>query len=112
MKRGEFYLAASEKGVRYPDGSLRHPAAGTIQKWYLNYKHGGFEALLPKARSDAGKTRVLDDEAKEKIRYYHGKYPRMGAAAIYQLLKDEGTFREGENRTLVPVPEGSVDGIP
>lgn len=95
QKRGDFYIAASKKGVRYPDGTLRHPAAGTIQKWYLDYLKGGFDSLLPQVRSDFGKSRVLDDEAKEKISYYHEKYPRMSAAAIHKQLLDDGTFAYG-----------------
>ena len=96
QKVGDFYAAASRKGVMFPDGTLRHPAASTIQHWYLNYKKGGFDALLPQARSDCGRFRTLDDDARERIRYYHEKFPRMGAAAIYRQLQDDGTFADGE----------------
>ena len=36
-----YFRDASAKGVKAPDGQLRHYAAATIEKWYLNYKHGG-----------------------------------------------------------------------
>ena len=91
-----FYAAASAKGVRYPDGTLRHPSASCIQSWYCAYVKGGFDALVPKMRSDFGKTRVLDDDAKARIIYYRTNFPRMSAAMIYRQLMDDGTFANGE----------------
>lgn len=35
-----------------------HPS--TIEKWYLDYQNHGFDALIPKGRSDAGMSRKLD----------------------------------------------------
>ena len=91
-----FFRDASLKGVTAPDGSVRNYAPGTIEKWYRAYKQGGFDALLPAGRSDAGKPRKLDDELQEQIRYLKTSYPRMSAAAIYRQLKDNGSIRHGE----------------
>ncbi len=91
-----FFRDASVKGATAPDGSVRKYAPGTIEKWYLAYKQGGFDALLPTGRSDAGKPRKLDDELQEQIRYLKTNYPRMSAAAIYRQLKDNGSIRHGE----------------
>ena len=91
-----FFRDASVKGVTAPDGSVRKYAPGTIEKWYLAYKQGGFDALLPTGRSDAGKPRKLDDEIQEQIRYLKTNYPRMSAAAIYRQLQDNGSIRHGE----------------
>lgn len=60
-----FYEEVAAKGIPGPDGKLRHYAPATIEKWYLNYKKYGFNALLPKARADAGSSRKLDDELQE-----------------------------------------------
>lgn len=84
------------QGILYPDGSLRHPHPGTIYKWWKIYQKDGFDALLPKARSDAGLSRTLDDDAKDRIRYYKVKFPRLSAAAIYRQLIDDGTFAYGQ----------------
>ncbi len=91
-----FFRDASLKGVSTPNGSVKHYAPGTIEKWYLSYKKGGFDALLPSDRSDSGKTRKLDDSLQEQIRYLKTNYPRMSAAAIYRQLKDDGSIRHGE----------------
>ena len=91
-----FFRDASLKGVTAPDGSVRKYAPATIEKWYRAYKLGGFDALLPAGRSDAGKPRKLDDEIQEQIRYLKTNYPRMSAAAIYRQLQDNGSIRHGE----------------
>ena len=91
-----FFRDASLKGVTAPDGSVRKYAPGTIEKWYRAYKQGGFDALLPTGRSDAGKPRKLDDAIQEQIRYLKTNYPRMSAAAIYRQLQDNGSIRHGE----------------
>jgi len=91
-----FFRDASTKGVTAPDGSARTYAPGTIEKWYRAYKLGGFDALLPNGRSDAGKSRKLDEDLQEHIRYLKTNYPRMSAAAIYRQLQDNGHFQPGE----------------
>lgn len=91
-----FFRDASVKGVVTPEGSVKKFAPGTIEKWYRAYKTGGFDALLPTGRSDAGRPRKLDDEIQEQIRYLKCNYPRMSAAAIYRQLQDNGSIRHGE----------------
>ena len=91
-----YFRDASLKGVTAPDGSVKRYAPGTIESWYRAYKSGGFDALLPTGRSDAGKPRKLDDDLQEQIRYLKVNYPRMSAAAIYRQLQDNGSIRQGE----------------
>lgn len=91
-----FYDEVSAKGIPGPDGKLRHYAPATIEKWYLNYKKHGFEALLPQARADAGSSRKLDEELQEQIRYLKTNYPRMSAAAIFRLLGSNGSITCGQ----------------
>lgn len=91
-----FYEEVSAKGIPGPDGKVRHYAPATIEKWYLNYKKYGFDALVPKARADVGISRKLDDELQEQIRYLKTSYPRMSAAAIYRQLGANGSITHGE----------------
>lgn len=92
----EYFREVSERGIRHPDGSLRHYAPTTISKWYETYLKNGFDALQPAGRSDEGKPRKLDNALKEQIIYLKNHYPRMSAAAIYRQLKDNGSIRLGE----------------
>lgn len=91
-----FYLEASEKGILGPDAKIHHYAPSTIERWYLDYQKRGFDALVPKGRADAGMSRKLDDELKERIRYFKINYPRMSASAIYRQLKSDGSVINGQ----------------
>ena len=91
-----FFNNASVKGVIHPDGTVKHYAPGTIEKWYLDYKQSGFDALIPTGRGDRGKPRKLDDDLQEQIRYLKTNYPRMSASAIYRQLRDNGSIKNGE----------------
>ncbi len=91
-----FYRDASAKGVKHPDGSIKHYAPGTIEKWYRNYKQNGFDALIPSTRADLGVPRKLDEELQEQIMHLKTNYPRMSSSAIYRQLKDNGSIKAGE----------------
>jgi len=91
-----FFNAASAKGIMHPDGTVKHYAPGTIEKWYRNYKEGGFDTLLPTGRADLGKPRKLDEELQEQIRHIKTNYPRMTASAIFRQLHDNGSIKLGD----------------
>lgn len=91
-----YFRDVAAKGIKAPDGSIKHFAATTIEKWYLSYKHGGFEALVPASRTDVGVPRKLDSEVQERIRYFKQNYPRMSAAAIHRQLNSDGATMKGE----------------
>ena len=87
-----FFREASAKGVKSPDGELRHYSPCTIEKWYITYKKEGFDALVPATRSDRGTSRKIDDALAEEIRYLKHTYPRLSASAIYRQLQDKGSI--------------------
>ena len=91
-----FYRDASKKGVVSPDGTVKLFSAATIERWYRNYKKGGFDALIPEGRVDEGKPRKLDADLQEQIKYLKQNYPRMSAAAIFRQLHDNGSIISGE----------------
>lgn len=91
-----YFRAVSAKGIKAPDGSVRHYSPGTIEKWYLTYKKSGFDGLIPLSRNDCGVSRKIDDDLKEQIVYLKHTYPRMTAAAIYRQLQDNGSIRTGQ----------------
>lgn len=91
-----FFNNASITGVLHPDGSVKHYAPGTIEKWYRNYKENGFDSLIPTGRGDRGKPRKLDDDLQEQIKYLKSNYPRMSASAICRQLRDNGSIKNGE----------------
>lgn len=90
-----FFNDASAKGVISPDGSVKHFAPQTIERWYRSYKNGGFDALIPAGRVDQGQPRKLDADIQEQIRYLKTNYPRMSAASIFRQLQDNGSIKSG-----------------
>lgn len=91
-----YYRDVSAKGIKAPDGEIRHYSPGTIQKWHLAYKSAGFDGLLPTGRSDCGVSRKIDDALEEEIRFLKHTYPRLSAAEIFRQLKDKGSIKCGQ----------------
>ena len=87
----EYFRKVSEQGIRRPDGTTRHYEVKTLENWYRLYCKGGFEALMPKGRSDAGESRKLDDELRAVIRTLHREHPRMPATEILRTLREKGS---------------------
>lgn len=52
---GSFFRKAALKPYPAADGSMRHFSPAAIERWYRSYLKSGFDALLPKGRSDSGK---------------------------------------------------------
>lgn len=82
--------------VIHPDGSIKHYAPATIERWYRNYKNSGFDSLIPSGREDQGIPRKLDYELQEQIKYLKTNYPRMSASAIYRQLHENGSIKKGD----------------
>ncbi len=87
-----FFREAAGKLYTTPSGEYTKIAASTLERWYYNYKNKGFDALMPIRRCDTGRSRKLDVDITEQIKYLKGEYPRIPATLIYQKLVDNGTI--------------------
>jgi hypothetical protein len=76
---------AAERRWEWPDGTLEHLAARTIEGWYYAYRHGGFAALMPKDRADLGSTDIRPDLASLIVRAKRER-PRRSIKRIIKLL--------------------------
>ena len=92
----DYYREISEKGVTGPDGKVYHFHPDTLQRWYSAYKKQGFEALMPRDRRDAGKSRKIDADLLEQLTYFVEHYPRMPATEILRKLEENGSFTDGQ----------------
>ena len=92
----DYFRKRAAQGIRHPDGETRHYSEKTLAKWYDLYQKHGFEGLVPTGRCDAGKSRKLDKDLKERIRFLKQNFPRLPAAAIHRQLTEEGMIRENE----------------
>lgn len=84
-----FFREASQKKYILPSGKETMFTYGTIKRWYLLYQKNGYNALVPKKRSDLGGSRTLTDECKEKILELKQKFPHITGKAIYTKLIQE-----------------------
>lgn len=92
----EFYRTAASKQYKLPNEKMTTLTAGTIKRWYLEYKRDGFEALKPKSRNDAGYSRKIPNEYIEKIEKIKEKYPHITGKAIYKKLLEEGVINASD----------------
>lgn len=88
--KNEFFREIASKDHKLPNGTNAKLSSGTIKKWFLNYKHGGFDALIPKARTDIGKPRNIDSNAIAKIHELKENFPYITGTLVYQKLVEEG----------------------
>lgn len=85
----DYFKRITKDPLTLPDGVCVRYSWKTPQKWYSLYKKGGFDALMPKTRSDKGIPRVLPDTAVEEIFRLKEKYPRLNATQIHiRLVQD------------------------
>ena len=69
-----FYRHLAGKEYNLPDGKQVRFAADTIKSWFLSYMRNGMDALIPKGRSDMGRSRALTDLAINQIHELKEKY--------------------------------------
>lgn len=87
---------AAKKVYTNPRGVDTKISPSTIERWFYSYQNGGFDALIPKRRTDTGTPRKLDEELMEQITYLKKEYPRLPATLVYQKLIDNGTITPGD----------------
>lgn len=84
-----YYKRITQEPLTLPTGETVRYSWKTPQKWHSLYMQGGFDALMPKTRSDKGIPRVLPDTAIEEIYRLKEKYPRLNATQIHlRLVQD------------------------
>ena len=75
---------------------LDHPVAGrvryspvTLKGWLADYREGGFEALIPKQRTDAGHQRAVSSQIGERIKQILTDHPKIPCTVIRDRLVGE-----------------------
>lgn len=91
-----FFEEAAERAYIGPDGSVYHYSAKTLERWYYFYLKAGFDGLVKQPRSDCGKSRKIDPDIYEQIKYLKEKYPRIPSTEILRQLLATGTVEKGE----------------
>lgn len=88
----DFLRELSETQRRFPDGQRKKPSRSTLWRKWKQYRDGGFEALLPRRRSDRGKPRKNREKRQAMIDCaieLKKDQPRRSEETINQFLKEE-----------------------
>lgn len=89
----EYFRTVASKQHILPNNQTASYSVASIKGWYLDYKKGGFDSLIPKSRSDIGKPRVINNEAIVKIHDIKAKFPYITGKLVYQKLIEEGYIK-------------------
>jgi putative transposase len=99
LRRGELRPALEElsrKTFTDERGRPRRIACKTLEDWYYVYRHGGFEALKPRARSDLGSCRVLTAAQQQLVLDLKREDPGRSAYLIRREMELAGRLKSGQ----------------
>ncbi len=92
------YQRLEEKAAleyRIPGTTRTHVAAETLRDWIKRYRHhGGFEALMPKARADRGQPRSLAPEVAERLVAIKEANPALSVRLVIHEARASGNIPE------------------
>jgi transposase InsO family protein len=115
-----YFRQVTESELEVPHVGLVRYKPETLRRWLTQYRAGGFDALIPRPRSDIGHHRVITDEIEARIRQLLSEHSKMSATMVRERMVDEGTIttpspsesvirrfiRDEGLRVAPPVPEG------
>lgn len=67
----------------------------TVRGWLRDYRHGGFDALLPKARRDAGAARAFPQEVTDRLCEVKDQHPDFSVAMVIAEVVGSRSVPEG-----------------
>jgi putative transposase len=98
-ERGLYPLLEEKAAREYqiPGSRRRHVAEETIRDWLTAYRHGGFEALHPRPRSDQGHSRAIPQAIADLLCSIKEETPALSVAQVIEqaLAQPELTLPEG-----------------
>jgi len=98
LPRGQLKATVQQLAERHydiPDSRNTLLSAKTIESWFYQWRRGGIEALVPKARSDRGRSKIAP-EVQEAILAAKRENPRRSIRGIRHLLEQRGTAAKEE----------------
>lgn len=91
-----YYSRIAQTPVKLPGGKEVKYAPGSLACFESAYRRGGFEALIPKERSDIGISRRIDTDTATAIYHIRECFPKINATEIYNKLIADGMIKKEE----------------
>jgi transposase InsO family protein len=85
--RTAWFRETAARMQQLPDGRHIKLSPRTIEAWFFAYRHGGYDALLPQTRGDAGRSRAIDVELADLIVRAKKEKPRRSVRRIIRMLE-------------------------
>ena len=90
-QRIELLRRISEQRVRPPGSdTTRCYSVPTLERWLYAFKHGGLDALVPRARGDKGRGRDLDPALRELLCDIRREHPEVSVSLVLRTLRADG----------------------
>jgi transposase InsO family protein len=86
------YKQLTQKAAReyeIPGSLRRHVAAETLRGWLRDYRRGGFDALLPKVRSDIGTARAIPQHVVDLLCELKDQDPELSIPLLIHKARTE-----------------------
>jgi putative transposase len=101
--RAAYLGQLGEQPITAPTGHVAPPSERTLRRWLQIYRQGGFAALRPQPRADAGQLRAIPPALWAQAVAFKQEVPERSAEQVLALL-----------RAWAPtagIPTAAVDGI-
>ena len=100
--QSEYFRQMAQKELEVPGVGRRRYSVSAFKSWLRSYRRQGLDGLLPKVRSDAGRSRVISPELSAHIGELLARYPRMPVNHLRERLVGSGhiTSRRISEATL------------
>jgi putative transposase len=98
FERGELkkiIRSLAQQSYEIPSSTHHHLSEKTIENWYYLWKRGGIDALVPKKRTDSGKTKI-DEKLKKAILLCKNENKKRSISQIKRILEISGIAALGE----------------
>jgi putative transposase len=73
-----------------PGSTRTRVAPETLRHWLKDYRRGGFEALLPKARADRGRSRALPQAVADALMTFKDENPALTIPELIRAVRESG----------------------
>ena len=79
-----------------PGSSRTRVAAETLRDWLKNYRRGGFDALLPKPRTDRGRSRALPPAIADSLLCLKEELPQLSIPQLIRIAFERGIATDSQ----------------
>lgn len=94
--RQTYFTEAAARLHQQPDGRTVKLSTRTVESWFYEYLHGGFAALHPKPRKDAGTSHVIPPEVAELLLRAKQEKPRRSIRRLIRMLERARKVQPGK----------------